>query len=330
MAKWLLSIMLLHSVSWADPVVIAHRGASGYLPEHTLEAVTLAHSQNADFIEQDVVLSKDNIPVVLHDIHLDTVTNVARLFPERKRADNRFYAIDFTLAELKTLTVHERKNLKGQQVYPNRYTGVGQFQIATLREEIELITQLNRQTHKQIGFYPEIKSPAWHRKQGKDISKIVLGLLREFNLDHFEANIYVQCFDFTELKRIRQQLGAKLKLVQLLAENDWKESDSDYSFLKSAAGLKAIADVAQGVGPWIPQLVTFGPSEVQYLSLVQLAHQNGLSVHPYTHRVDSLPDGVSSSQLLDSLLIQLRVDGIFSDFPDQAKKHIKQLKIKDD
>ena len=167
-----LSLLSLHGI--ANPIVIAHRGASGYLPEHTLEAATLAYTMGSDYIEQDLVLSRDGIPVVLHDIHLDTVTDVASLFPERKREDGRYYVIDFDVAELKTLSVHERRKLSGEQVYPNRYQGDARFTIATFEEHIELITNLNRQLGRDIGLYPEIKAPAWHRQEGYDFSQIVM------------------------------------------------------------------------------------------------------------------------------------------------------------
>ena len=102
--------------------MIAHRGASGYLPEHTLEAKAMAYVMNPDYIEQDLVLSKDNVPIVIHDIYLDDVTNVAETFPNRKRDDGRFYVIDFTFEEIQTLKVTERFNPKtGKQVYPNRF-----------------------------------------------------------------------------------------------------------------------------------------------------------------------------------------------------------------
>ncbi|WP_366085346.1 glycerophosphodiester phosphodiesterase family protein [Polaribacter sp.] len=99
-------------------IIIAHRGASGYLPEHTPEAKIMAYAMNADFIEQDIVLSKDNIPIVIHDIYLDDVTDVSEKFPKRHREDNRFYEIDFTFKELKTLRVSERFMPEtGEQVY---------------------------------------------------------------------------------------------------------------------------------------------------------------------------------------------------------------------
>ena len=146
------------------PIVIAHRGACGYVPEHTLEAASMAHAMQVDFIEQDVVLSKDNIPVVLHDIHLDTVTDVAQKFPGRARSDGRFYAIDFALDEIKQLFVHERISLKtGKAVFPNRFdASKALFRVPTLEEEIELIKGLNAATGRDIGIYVEIKKPAWH------------------------------------------------------------------------------------------------------------------------------------------------------------------------
>ncbi|WP_339768774.1 glycerophosphodiester phosphodiesterase [uncultured Paraglaciecola sp.] len=324
MKKSILSLslgsLLLSQVSWATPLVIAHRGASGYLPEHTMESTTLAFAMGADFIEQDVVISKDGVPVVLHDIHLDTVTNVADKFPLRKREDGRYYALDFTLAELKSLTVHERSDLGGKQVFQQRYQGTAQFTIATFEEQIELITQLNRQFDKNIGFYPEIKSPAWHLEQGVDISKIVLATLRKHGLDDANKAIYVQCFDYAELKRVRNDLGAKVKLIQLLGENDWGESATDYDVLRTPAKLKELATVVQGIGPWIPQLVDM--QTMQPTGLVKNAHAVGLDIHPYTFRQDALPEGVTKQQVLDLLFKDLKVDGLFTDFTDTVVDYL--------
>jgi glycerophosphoryl diester phosphodiesterase len=309
--------------SIAKPIVIAHRGSPAYLPEHTLESTTLAHSLRPDFIEQDLVLSKDGIPVVLHDIHLETVTDVEQKFPSRKRDDNRWYAIDFTLAELRTLRVHERANSNGSQVFPERYQGDGRFSISTFAEHIELIKNLNRSFHQNIGFYPEIKAPAFHRKEGQDISRIVLNVIREHELDDFNAKIYVQCFDFDETKRLRNELGAKVKLVQLLAENSWGESPTNYDKLKTPEGMKDIAAVAQGIGPWIPQLVTSGKKGLSFSQLATFAKENHLAIHPYTHRIDQLPEGMTSDLLLNTLFNEIGVDGIFSDFPDKARQFIE-------
>ncbi|GAB3022645.1 glycerophosphodiester phosphodiesterase [Bowmanella dokdonensis] len=309
------SLLICASLS-ARPLVIAHRGASAYLPEHTLEAAVLAHGMNADYIEQDLVLSKDGVPVVLHDIHLETVTDVEQRFPKRAREDGRYYAIDFTLAELKTLRVHERTDTSGRQVYTKRYPGQSPFQIATFEEQIELISALNRTRHRQTGLYPEIKSPAFHRREGLDISKIVLALLDSYGLNHPGARVYLQCFDYEELKRLKKELGAHVMLVQLIGENGWQESATDYDWLISRPGLEAVARIADGIGPWIPQLLDSSGRAPS--SLLLNARELGLSVHPYTFRSDQLPSGQTEQQHLELLLNQLQVDGLFTDFPDRV------------
>jgi len=323
MQKYLISLgfsLLIVGSALAKPLVIAHRGASGYLPEHTLEAVTLAFALGADFIEQDLVLTKDLVPVVLHDIHLDTVTNVAELYPNRKRDDGRYYALDFTLAELKTLRVHERRELNGQQVFASRFQGNADFKIATFAEELELIAQLNRQFKRNVGYYPEIKSPKWHRDQGVDISAIVLNILRDYQLDDAEKAIFVQCFDFAETKRLRSELGAKVKLIQLIGENDWLESGTDYNQLQTPAGLSELAEYVQGIGPWLPQI--FDITTQQATGLEANAHQRGLAVHPYTFRLDALPEGITSEQMLRIVFEQLIIDGLFTDFTDTVVDYL--------
>ena len=149
---------LLSSQAFAQKVVVAHRGASGYLPEHTLEAKAMAYAMGADYIEQDVVMTKDDELIVIHDITLDRTTDVAVKFPGRARADGRHYAIDFTLAEIRTLALSEGAYLvngERQQGYKSRFPmGKSNFRIATLAEEIELIQGLNVSTGKDIGIYP--------------------------------------------------------------------------------------------------------------------------------------------------------------------------------
>jgi glycerophosphoryl diester phosphodiesterase len=323
MKYYLLGLLILaftSKVIAAKALVIAHRGASGYLPEHTLESVTLAYALGADFIEQDLVVTKDSKLIVLHDIHLETVTNVEQVFPSRKREDGRYYVLDFTLAELKTLNVHERQNAKGKQVFSNRYQGNGTFHIATFEEQIELIQQFNHQFNKTTGFYPEIKSPAWHKEQGVDISQLVLAVLRKYELDDADKAVFLQCFDFAETQRLRNVLNAKVKLIQLIGENDWLESPTNYNFLKTPEGLEAIAKVAQGIGPWIPQLVDL--KSMQPTGFVKRARIAGLKVHPYTFRKDALPDNVDTQQTMQLLFEELKVDGLFTDFPDTVIKYL--------
>lgn len=311
------------------PVVIAHRGASGYLPEHTLPAAAMAHAMNADFVEPDCVLSKDGVPMVIHDIHVDTVTDVAKVFPDRKRADGRWYAIDFTVEELKRLRVSERFDpATGKAVYATRFPlGQARFEIPTLEEEIQLVQGLNVSTGKKTGIYPEIKSPAWHREQGQDISKAVIAVLQKYGYRTKNDPCYLQCFDFKETRRIREELGWQGLLIQLITENADKESDTDYEQLMTPAGLDQVAKVADGIGPWISQIVTDRKDgKWVYNTLVKDAHARGLKVHPYTFRADALPKYVSSfDELLKLALEELQVDGIFTDFPDKGVAYVRRM-----
>jgi glycerophosphoryl diester phosphodiesterase len=311
------------------PVVIAHRGASAYLPEHTLEAKALAHGMGADFLEQDVVLTKDDVPVVLHDIHLDAVTDVAEQFPARAREDGRFYAIDFTLAEIRTLRVSERFDRKtGRAVYPGRFpVRRGRFEVPTLAEEIELIQGLNRSAGRNAGIYPEIKAPAFHRRAGKDISRIVLRVLGDYGYHDAEDAIYVQCFDAAETRRLREELGSRLRLVQLIGENRWGESETDYDALRTEDGIRRVAEYANGIGPALSHVVTGLDSDghAQITDLVSLAHRHGLTVHPYTFRADDLPDYARDFEsLLDLFATRAGVDGFFTDHPDRAARFLQR------
>lgn len=330
MRHLLVFLLFLHTASVFAIDIIAHRGASGYLPEHTLEAATLAFAQAPDYIEQDVVLTADNIPVVLHDIHLETVTNVEQIFPDRARPDGRFYTKDFTLSELRTLRVHERHDRAGEQVYNDRYQGSqANFTIASLEEHIELIQQLNRVMDRNIGMYIEIKSPRWHKQQGADISSIVLNVLREKGMLKSERNLILQCFDFSENQRIRNMLGYKGKLVQLVAENSWKESQTDFDWLLSEDGLDEVAEVADGLGPWIPQLFAEKnkPSGFGKVSdWVSQATSRGLFIHPYTYRSDADIENIPGPALLKRLTKDVRIDGIFTDQVPAVKAFLKQQK----
>ncbi len=311
-----------------DVLVIAHRGASGYLPEHTLEAKALAYGMGANYLEQDVIATRDNELVVLHDIHLDRVTNVAEKYPDRKRGDGRFYVRDFDVAELKTLRVWERREEDGiTAVFPRRFpTGQGTFKIPTLREEIKLVQGLNRSTGRSVGIYVELKRPAWHRSEGVDISPLLLQLLDDFGYRTRDDLAYVHCFDLNEVRRIRHDLGSELKLVQLLGENDWGESDTDYDHLKTPAGLREIAAIVDGVGPWIGHIIEIADIDGRPVStgFVSAAHDAGLKVHPYTFRADELAPGFDSlEEMIRWFVDELSIDGLFTDFPDRAVKALR-------
>lgn len=321
--KYILLFLVFLSCASKRGTIIAHRGASGYLPEHTLEGVAMAHSWDIDYIEPDIVMTKDNRLVVLHDIHLDTTTNVAAVFPNRKRSDGRFYAIDFKLDEIKKLKVHERINLKTQkQYYPNRFMKEKKyFRVPTLSEFIEFVQGLNRTRSKKIGIYPEIKSPEFHKKEGKDITKKVVALLRAYGYDKEGQKIFIQCFYPPTLKRLKVEFKVKMPLVLLIADNSWNESSIDYDYYQTEEGLKEVSKYVEGVGPWMNQLYKVendeGEKRIVKTNFVEWAHKHGLKVHPYTHRLDALPDGFrTSKELLDFMFGYLKIDGIFSDFAD--------------
>jgi len=322
----LLALFSLGALAAAEPrpLIIAHRGASGYLPEHTLAAKALAYGQGADFLEQDVVLSKDGVPVIFHDTHIDTTTDVAKKFPGRQRADGRFYALDFTLAELKQLNLTERFSPKtGKTAFPRRFpVGVGSFSVVTLEEEIRFIQHLNRSTGRNVGIYPELKAPAWHRQEGRDLASAVLPILRKYGYNPKDSACFVQCFQLAEIKRLRGELAWKGKLIMLLGGKGKGPGETDFTYLQTDAGLAELAKLVDGIGPPIGSVVTGkSPAERQVTDLATRARKVGLVSHPYTLRADELPKCVTSvDELVKALFDEAKVDGLFTDFPDLCKK----------
>ncbi len=313
-----------NSLFSGDKIIIAHRGASGYLPEHTLAAATLAYAQGADYIEQDVVMTKDDRVIVLHDIHLETTTNVAEVFPGRARDDGRFYAIDFTLAEIRQLKAVERINRKtGQPVFPGRFpANQSRFFVPTLNEEIELIRGLNKVFNKNVGIYVEIKAPAWHQEEGKDLTRKTLDILYEYGYNDAQSTCFIQCFDPATLKRLRFELKTALPLIQLIGENSWNLSSADYTVLQTSEGLKEIAAYANGIGPWLKHIVTGvdADNQPQISDLVTNAQSLDLLVHPYTFRADQLPKHISSYEAFVRLFaFRIGVDGLFTDYVDLTR-----------
>ena len=311
------------------PIVIAHRGASGYLPEHTLESKTLAHALGADFLEQDLVLSGDGIPLVLHDLSLDAVTDVATRSPGRARGDGHWYAIDFTWEELSILRVRERLDPRsGRPAFPDRtqswsLEGQSPFRLHTLDQELTLIRSLNRTRGRESGIYVEIKEPAWHAAQGRDLAAAALAVLERHGYLETGERIYIQCFDPRCLRRVHG-LAPQVPLIQLVGEPGWwPRAPADFATMRTPAGLAQVRRYAAGLGPWIGHLLSeTGPDErPRFTDLVELAHRAGLLVHPYTLRRDALPHGFSTLDSLLGTLLDLGIDGVFTDFPDLAVRY---------
>lgn len=321
--RHVLALMLalaLPASALADPLVIAHRGASGYLPEHTLVAQALAVGQGADFVEQDVVLSRDGVPIVLHDLTLDEVTDVAAQFPGRARADGRFYAIDFDLAEIRSLRARERVHpVTGRQVFPGRFPpGPTPFGIATLAESIALVQGLEATLGRRIGIYPELKRPAWHREQGQDLGRAVLDVLRAHGYGAAnDTRLFLQFFDWAETRRLRHELGYAGPLVQLIGRNNWPDAaGTDYPALLTAEGLAELARTVDAIGPFVGLVIDDAGLET---GLVANARAHGLAVHAYTLRADQLPRWAADMTALVTRLVDAGVSGLFTDHPDLTR-----------
>lgn len=297
----LLFITSIAPFAQADKVVIAHRGACGYLPEHTLAGYAMAYAMGADYLEPDLAISKDGVLFCLHDTTLDATTNVKEIFPDRAREDGKWYGVDFTLAELKQLRVTERTKRR----FPQE---TQLFQIPTLEEMIQLTQGLNVSTGRNVGIYPELKDPRFYEKAGFDSSKLLLEVLAKYGYEGPEANLFIQCFSPGTLLRLRNELKVTLPLIQLMADPMTDEK------------LDTIATYAQGIGP-DKKLLEQDPT------LVQRAHARGLLVHPYTFRKEITPKKYENVEdELHTFLVDYDIDGGFSDQPDIMKRAIETLK----
>ena len=305
------------SLTGDAPLVIAHRGASGYLPEHTLEAYALAMEQGADVVEPDLVLTKDGVLVARHDRYLSTTTDVADHpeFADRKRANANpngapredWWVDDFTLAELKTLRA--RQPFEGRS---KEFDGL--YEVPTFDEVIELVNRTNKETGRTVGIYPETKHPGYFLSAGLDFEAPLLSSLEAW----VAGPVFIQSFEPEILKRLNGKTDATL--VQLVYEATPGAG--------SNIPLQDISQYADAVGPSKNLLL---PLEGGQSAFLKTAHDLKLHVHPWTFR-DDVPNDVidwskapSTTDLASSeierelqLFFSYGVDGVFTDFPDTA------------
>lgn len=346
-------------------LIVGHRGASGYLPEHTLESYKLAIEQGADFIEPDLVTTRDGILVVRHEPMLSGTTDVATRpeFAARKTTrkvdgvdTTDWFASDFTLAEIKTLRAKQAMADRDQ-------THNGKYEIPTLQQVIDLAKAESARTGRTIGIYPEIKHSTYHAAMGLAMEDRLLDQLKAAGWTEKSAPVIIQSFETGNLKYLRGK--TQLRLVQLVDADDVDKDggivlaapfDKPYDFvvtgdkrsfkdLVTAEGLKEIRTYADGVGPWKPYLMpakqvlgddgkprdlngdgTIDERDRVLLpstDVVKNAHAAGLFVHTWTFR--SEPKRLASDFKGDpaaeyKAYLALGIDGLFSDFPDQAVK----------
>ena len=320
------------------PIVVAHRGASGYVPEHTLASTVLAHSFDVDYLEADLVMSKDNVLVVMHDHSLNTSTDVATKFPNRQRADGAYYVIDFTLAELKSLVVHERrKDNMIDAVYPDRFPSidtVSDFRIPTFEEFLIVVQGLNKSRAKDIGVAPEVKEPSFHEREGKDALKAAVDMLTKYGYNTPNSKAMLQAFSYDAVKKARVDLGWKSDLVILICETGGQylsDDTAEHQWLLTEEGIKDVSQYANWYSPWVRTLYDTDPktSKITAKTMVQQAHDSGMKIVTWTHRTDSIVAPFKSSdEMLDAVFNTLKVDALFSDQSDKLIEYLERKKMR--
>lgn len=266
-------------------LVIAHRGASAYLPEHTLAAYALAYGQGADFIEPDVVMTADGRLVCSHDTTVSNRAVMERVFPGRVREDGEWYYMDFTLEELRSLD--ESPGRGGERVPGLR--------IATLGECLTLVGELNAKTGRDVGVIPEPKRPAWHREQGMDLAASLVSALSGAGYVHRGDSAVVQCFELAALRRMREELGCELRLVYLCGDP------------VPDGVLDEVASFADGIGPSFKLIETEEGGAGEDPTLIERALGRGLGVYAYTFGTD---------RARQRRFVERGVSGLFTNNPD--------------
>ena len=313
-----------------DFIIIAHRGASGERPEHTLAAYERAIDQGADYVEPDLVATKDGVLVARHENEISETTDVADRpeFADRKATKlidgqtfTGWFTEDFTLAELRSLRAKER--LPEIRAANTRFDGL--YQVPTLAEIIALVRAKEAETGRVIGLYPEIKHPTYFMQAGYDLAEMLIEELHRAGYRGEDAPVFIQCFEVGPLQRLDAMTD--IRLIQLVASAYGPADKPDVSYVDmlTQEGLAAIAAYADGIGPnWaliVPEHVTTPTS------LVADAHAAGLLVHVWTLREeqDFLPGWASGSdRRLFLALYNAQADGVFADSPGRAVEFRKR------
>ena len=337
------------------PLVIGHRGASGFVPEHTLQSYRLAIKLGADYVEPDLVATKDGVLIARHEPFIGTTdtsdrdsTNVADHPEFANRVATKtldgvptegWWASDFTLAEIKTLRAKQTRDSR-----PTRFDG--RFRIPTLQEIIDVVKRQSRKQGRRIGIYPETKHPTFHRSIGLPLERRLVRVLRRNNLNRRTSPVFIQSFEQSNLKRLNRM--TPVRLIQLMDANDtdpvtglptyappfdrpydWTASGNPtllartFGYFATNAGLNEVKTYADGIGPWkvyiIPTTGGGGGDVKPPTDLIQRAHARGLLVHTWTFRDDSFPTGYPGGPVDEFLaMYRLGIDGVFADFPDTA------------
>ncbi|CAH4030774.1 glycerophosphodiester phosphodiesterase GDPD6-like [Pieris brassicae] len=323
------------------PTVIAHRGASGYIPEHTLGSYALAITMGADYVEPDLVMTKDGALISRHDNELGLTTNVAQHpeFADRYKTQtvdgteiSGWFTEDFTLAEIKTLKAIERI----PDIRPGNARMDGVFEVPTFQEIIDLVKSIETSQKRSIGIYPEIKHGSHFKNLGLAMEQLVVDTFHSNGYTGQDSHAYIQSFEVGNLKELKKITN--LRLIQLY-ESDKSAQPADqvilgtgltYGNMSTPEGLVEVAKYAYAVGPDKSYVIPRNDDNTlgQPTTFVKDAHAAGLKVHPYTFRAENafLPKEFQSTDPAPSargnLAGELRayleagIDGMFSDQPD--------------
>jgi glycerophosphoryl diester phosphodiesterase len=296
-----------------QPIVIAHRGASGELPEHTIEAYTRAIRQGADCIEPDLVLTRDGVLVARHDIYLSTTTDVAdhpefaarrrMATDEGHRGMEDWFVSDFTLAELRTL--------RARQAFKGRSKAFdGQFVIPTFEEVLDLALASTTQRGNAVCVYPEAKAPAFHASLGQDIGGAILETLRSRGMDGENSPVFIQSFEPEFVRAMNER--TPLPVVMLVGDREALD----------AARAIGGAPFWDGLGATHAMLFNADGSSS---GLVESSHADGIPVHVWTYRDDAPFSAEETAEASMIRALALGVDGVFSDFPSSAARVVREM-----
>jgi glycerophosphoryl diester phosphodiesterase len=317
------------------PLVIAHRGASGERPEHTLAAYGRAIELGADFIEPDLVATRDGELIARHEPLLDDTTDVAQRpeFAARKstreldgKSITGFYASDFTLAEIKQLRAVQPNAARSKQYD-------GQFEVPTFQEVLELVTRERARRGRRIGIYPETKHPSFHLALGLPLEDRLLAKLERFGLNRADADVFIQSFESDNLQYLHAR--TRVPLMQLLGDDALSfdaqgVNIADVNIAKfgddrGAQPPRSLGDIARyaaGIAPWKRHILREVPdAPLLPTRVIDQAHAAGLRVHTYTFRNEPAtlaPEYGNDPKREYWQIYGLGIDGVFSDFPDTA------------
>lgn len=318
------------NVNAQSPLVIGHRGAAGHRPEHTLASYQLAIEMGADYIEPDLVMTKDKFLVARHENEISETTNAAIVFPDKKTTKTvdgqkitGWFVEDLTLAELKTLKANERLKFRNHDYD-------GKFEVPTFTEILAFVKEKSLEYKREVGIYPETKHPTYFRSIGLPLEEALIAELEKFGMNKNDSNVFIQSFEMSNLKILKKLTplpliflvgGAKEIPYDHIIVNDKRT----YGDLMKPASLKELSATIAGIGPDKRLIIPTGPLGIlkKPTTLVQDAHAANLLVHPYTFRNEKgflhlAYLGDPQKEYLQ--FYKLGVDGLFSDFPDVAVK----------